>query len=72
MIRQLVNSSAVSSVGYDQRSRILEVEFVSGEVYRYLGVERIVYGALLRSDSLGRFVNERIKPRYPSVHVGEA
>jgi hypothetical protein len=72
MIRQLVNSSAVRSVGYDQRSRILEVEFVSGEVYRYLGVERIVYGALLRSDSLGRFVNERIKPRYPSVHVGEA
>jgi hypothetical protein len=72
MIRQLVNSSAVRSVGYDQRRRILEVEFVSGEVYRYLGVERIVYGALLRSDSLGRFVNERIKPRYPSVHVGEA
>jgi hypothetical protein len=72
MIRQLVNSSAVRSVGYDRRSRILEVEFVSGEVYRYLGVERMVHGALLRSDSLGRFVNERIKPRYPSVHVGEA
>ena len=31
-----------------------------------------VFGALLRSDSLGRFVNERIKPRYPSVHVGQA
>lgn len=72
MIRQLVNSSAVRSVGYDRRSRTLEVEFTSGEVYRYLGVERIVFGSLLRSDSLGRFVNERIKPRYPSVHVGEA
>ena len=71
MIRQLVNSSAVRSVGYDRPSRTLEVEFTSGEVYRYLGVERIVYGAFLRSDSLGRFVNERIKPRYPSVHVGE-
>ncbi|HEU4543414.1 MAG TPA: KTSC domain-containing protein [Jiangellaceae bacterium] len=72
MRRQLVNSSAVRSVGYDPRSQTLEVEFVSGEVYRYLGVERIVYGALLRSDSLGRFVNERIKPRYASVHIGEA
>jgi hypothetical protein len=72
MIRQLVNSSAVRSVGYDRRSRTLEVEFTSGEVYRYLGVERIVFSALLRSDSLGRFVNERIKPRYPSVHVGQA
>ena len=72
MIRQPVNSSAVRSVGYDRRSRTLEVEFTSGEVYRYLGVERIVFGALLRSDSPGRFVNERIKPRYPSVHVGQA
>lgn len=71
MIRQLVTSSAVRSVGYDATSGTLELEFASGEVYRYLGVERIVYGALLRSDSLGRFVNERIKPRYQSVHVGQ-
>ncbi len=71
MNRQPVNSSAIRSVGYDASSGTLEVEFVSGEVYRYLGVERIVYGALLRSDSIGRFVNERIKPRYPSVHVAE-
>jgi hypothetical protein len=59
------------SVGYDPQAQTLEVEFVSGEVYRYVGVELIVYKALMRADSMGRFVNERIKPRYPSVHVGE-
>jgi len=72
MKREPVNSSAVRSVGYDRQTQTLEVEFASGEVYRYLGVEYFVSLALLRSDSLGRFVNERVKPRYPSVHVGEA
>ena len=71
MRRQPVSSSALRSVGYDPQAQTLEVEFVSGEVYRYVGVELIVYKALMRADSMGRFVNERIKPRYPSVHVGE-
>lgn len=71
MRRRPVNSSALRSIGYDRQSQTLEVEFVSGEVYRYLGVELIVHKALLRADSMGRFVNEQIKPRYPNVHVGE-
>ncbi len=71
MRRHPVRSSAVRSVGYDPRSQTLEVEFVSGEVYQYVGVELIVYKAVMRADSVGRFVNERIKPRYPSVHIGE-
>jgi hypothetical protein len=72
MRRQPVSSSALRSVGYERQSQTLEVEFASGEVYRYLGVELIVHKALLRADSMGRFVNERIKPRYPSVHVDDA
>ena len=71
MRRQPVSSSALRSVGYDPQAQTLEVEFVSGEVYHYVGVELIVYKALMRADSMGRFVNERIKPRYPSAHVGE-
>lgn len=67
MKREPVESSALLSVGYDPRSRILEVEFVSGEVYRYLGVGPADADALLRAESKGRYLNQRIKARYRYV-----
>jgi len=36
--RSRVVSSSVAAVGYDEESRILEVEFVDGRVYRYVDV----------------------------------
>jgi hypothetical protein len=69
MRRMPVSSSAVASVGYDPRTRTLEVEFVSGDVYRYLGVPRRRYDELLAAESTGRYVNTEIKPRYPYTRV---
>jgi hypothetical protein len=37
------------SVGYESKSKILEIEFQSGEVYQYLGVPRTVHAGLLRA-----------------------
>jgi KTSC domain len=64
MHRLSVESSAVESVGYDARSRTLEIEYASGRVYRYLGVPPHAYELLLRAESAGGFVNRRIKPFY--------
>ena len=64
-----VESSAIESVGYDARTRTLEVEFVGGGVYRYLGVPPREHETLLRAESLGTYVNKRIKPRYRFVRV---
>lgn len=72
MRRVPVSSSAVAAVGYDDHSRTLEIEFVSGEVYRYLDVGPASVVALLEAESIGRFVNERIKPYHRHVHVGTA
>lgn len=45
---------------------MLELEYrSSGEVYDYLGVPPAVHDALLAAESIGRFVNVEIKPRYP-------
>ena len=69
MRRTRISSEAIASVGYDAPTRILEVEFVSGEVYRYFDVAQgEVYG-LFRADSRGAFLNERIKPRHRYEHV---
>lgn len=65
MRRKPVESSAVSSVGYDARSEVLEVEFRSGAVYDYFGVPRPVYESLMKASSKGRFVSRRIRDRFP-------
>ncbi len=67
MHRTHVSSSAISSVGYDDRSSTLEVEFSSGAVYDYLNVPRRVYRDLLKAPSKGSFVSRRVRDRYPFV-----
>jgi KTSC domain len=67
MHRLPVKSSAVESVGYDARARMLEIEYAGGAVYRYLRVPPRAYACLLRADSIGAFVNRRIKPYHPCV-----
>ncbi len=69
MKRSRVSSSAVASIGYDPQRRVLEVEFASTGVYRYLDVDPAEVEELHRSESKGRYVNEQIKPRHPYIHV---
>ena len=65
MHRDHVDSSAISSIGYDDRSAVLEVEFSSGAVYDYLNVPKRVYRDLLKASSKGSFVSRRVRDRYP-------
>lgn len=62
--RRSVESTAVESVGYDAVSRTLEVAYAGGGVYRYLGVPQRAYELLLHAESVGAYVNRRIKPYY--------
>lgn len=62
---QPVESSSVDAVGFDRERNELTVRFVDGGTYVYAMVPSAVFEALLEADSIGRFVNQRIKPRYP-------
>jgi len=57
-----VESSNVESIGYDEDSKTLIVEFKSGSTYSYNGVPSIVYKKMLESESKGKFLNNNIKP----------
>lgn len=70
MHRSHVDSSAIASVGYDESSSVLEVEFSSGAVYDYFKVPKRVYRDLLRAPSKGSFVSRRVRDRYPFVRRG--
>jgi lysyl-tRNA synthetase, class II len=58
------------SVGYESKSRILEIEFQSGEVYQYLDVPNEVHEKLLRAKSKGQYFNGGIRDDYAFVRVG--
>jgi len=61
MNRIPVSSSNINSIGYDRQSRVLEVEFSSGDVYQYFDVPEHLYNILIGTSSKGQFLNEHIK-----------
>ena len=69
MKRMIVSSSSIVSVGYEAETETLEMEFVGGSVYQYFDVPRAAYEALMASDSLGRFVNTKVKEHYRYLRV---
>ncbi|MDQ7877788.1 KTSC domain-containing protein [Microbacterium sp. QXD-8] len=69
MRRHSLDSAAIASAGYDADMAVLELEFSSGELYRYFAVPPSVYRGLRDAESAGRFFRERIRDVYPSEHV---
>jgi hypothetical protein len=61
MNREPVQSSALSSIGYDAETETLEVEFTSGSVYRYLHVPSVVAAELRNAESRGRYFDAFVK-----------
>jgi hypothetical protein len=69
MRRVPVKSSVISMVGYDEKNLVLEVRFHSGRVYDYLEVPPDVVKDFLTSDSLGKYFNDVIRPRFRMKRV---
>jgi KTSC domain len=67
-----VSSSMAIAVGYDRDEQILQVEFQSGSVYQYLGVDEDTWEDLHTSDSVGSFFNQEIKGRYDCDRLDNA
>jgi hypothetical protein len=59
--RTPVRSSALRSVGYDPKQRVLEIEFIQGAVYRYFDVPPKVYRGLMAAESHGRYFNQHVR-----------
>lgn len=70
MERVPVQSSNLSSVGYDAETLTLEIEFHHGTVYQYFGVPPEIYEGLINAGSKGTFFNQTIKKGgYPCSKV---
>jgi len=69
MVRDPVMSSNIVSIGYDEATETLEVEFLSGAVYQYFNVGVAAYESLRQAPSKGQHFNIYIKTLYPFSRV---
>lgn len=69
MERIAVNSSNLASVGYDEPSQTLEVEFNHGGVYQYYDLPEQIYAALMSADSIGSYFSHNIRNVYPTQKI---
>ncbi|MFK4061282.1 KTSC domain-containing protein [Brucella anthropi] len=70
MQRDLVSSSNILSIGYDEASQTLEVEFQNSGIYQYYNVPLHIYDQLMAAPSKGQFLNIYITKGYPYSRVG--
>ncbi len=64
MKRDQVTSSNIQSIGYDEDSQTLEVEFKNGGIYQYFDVPKGEYEGLMSASSHGQYLAANIKGRY--------
>ncbi len=70
MNRESVQSSMITSIGYEPDTSTLEIEFSStGAVWQYYDVPENVYHEML-SGSIGKYFNANIKDQYAESQVG--
>jgi len=69
MLREVVESSSLRSIGYDRKTHTLEVEFASGGIYRYEEVPPQLWLELRQSPSKGKFFQAHVRDRFPTALI---
>ncbi len=70
IVLQPVGSQMVAKLGYLPDQQTLIVEFAGNHsVYAYFGVPRKHYEALLRTGSIGRYMNQHILRKFPAARL---
>lgn len=59
-----VSSNRLDSVGYDERLKLLQIQFVNGSMYEYYDVPKSVYIGLITASSAGEYFHEYVEGTY--------
>jgi hypothetical protein len=71
MNRNSVNSSMISSIGYDSANGTLEIEFKNGgEIWQYFDIPEYVWSEFEYATSHGKYFLANIKKHFREVRVG--
>jgi hypothetical protein len=66
---ELAGSSNLKSIGYDESSRIVEVEFQNGRIYQYYDVPLEIYRLFWRLPDKGSYFKSVIKAGYRYAEI---
>ena len=69
MERKKVSSSSIRSVGYDERARLLEVEFSDGRVTQYPGVSAEVHRRMMSAPSIVSYFRDNVEESFTAKRV---
>ena len=69
MDRVKVSSSSIRSVGYDERNRLLEVEFNDGRLTQYSGVSAEVHRRLMSAPSIISYFRDNVEESFTAKRV---
>ena len=59
-----VSSSNVQSIGFDEHSQTLYVDFINGSRYQYFKVPKSIFEQFLVANSKGKFLHRNIKDKF--------
>jgi hypothetical protein len=60
-----LDSDAAQKVRYHRGSRLLDIQYVNGDIYRYENTTPTEFRDLLHANSTGNYLNRVFKPRHP-------
>jgi hypothetical protein len=69
MERKRLNSSKLRSAGYDEKTRVLEIEMSNGDVFQYTGVYPEVYRRFVAAPNPTSFFDDKIAEEYTSKRL---
>jgi KTSC domain-containing protein len=69
MERKRVNSSKIRSIGYDEKSQVLEVEMSNGQVFQYSKVYPEVHRRFMNAPNPTSFFDDKIAEEYAAKRV---
>ena len=69
MNRKSVTSSNIKSIGYDENTKTLEIDFKRGGLYQYSDVPMNVYIALINATSHGKYFQKFVRDKYATTKV---
>ncbi len=69
MKREDVDSSIISTIGYDKSENTLELEYKNGIIYQYFDVPPKMYKKLIKASCVDHFLNTSIRNVYPYKSV---
>lgn len=63
-----LDSSVIAGARYDPETATLDIDFTSGDRYRYYAVPPSVHRGLIAAPSAGRYFSAHIRDRYPTEY----